>query len=330
MDIVTQGLLGSTLAQSTANKQEIRLAALIGFAAGLLADADVFIRSSSDSLLSIEYHRHFTHSVFFIPFGALFAAVLLFPFLRKRISFKRLYLFSLLGYSLSGFLDLCTSYGTYFFWPLLNERLALHIISILDPVFSLILVISILFCLLKQKAVFARVGLLLAGAYLLFGYVQMQRATAVVEELVLQRGHQYERIVVKPTIFNLIVWRSIYENEGYFYIDAVRVGLSSRVYIGESIRKFDLARELPELDSQSILYDDIRRFEKFSDDYVAWSPVHSALLGDVRYAMLPNGLRPLWGIALDVEQPGQHAQFISFRNVRDDDKQAFIKMLMGK
>ena len=48
MDIVTQGILGATVAQSAAKKQHVRLAAFIGFVAGVIADADVLIRSSSD------------------------------------------------------------------------------------------------------------------------------------------------------------------------------------------------------------------------------------------------------------------------------------------
>lgn len=330
MDIITQGLLGSTLAQSVANKKETCIAVVIGFIAGLLADADVLIRSSSDSLLSIEYHRHFTHSVFFIPLGALLAACVLFPFLRRRISFRRLYIFSLSGYSLSGFLDLCTSYGTYFFWPLRNDRLALNIISILDPVFSAILLLAIVLCVVRRSAFFARAGLILAACYLCIAYAQMQRATSLAESLAAKRGHHYERMLVKPTIFNLLVWRSIYESAGRFYIDAIRVGLSDKIYPGKSIRKFDLAIDLPALNKASVLYRDIQRFDKFSAAYLAWSPEQAAVLGDMRYAILPNGLRPLWGIKINVERPEEHARYQTFREVSEQDKQGFWAMLSGK
>ena len=133
MDLITQGVLGAALAQTAARPTETRLATGIGFAAGLMADADALIYSSTDSLLAIEYHRHFTHSVFFIPFGALIAALILWPLCRKKLGFKRLYLFSLLGFSLSGFIDACTSYGTHLLWPLSDERLSFRIISIVDP-----------------------------------------------------------------------------------------------------------------------------------------------------------------------------------------------------
>ena len=41
MDILTQGLLGATVAQSGSRKSETKIATIIGFLAGLLADADV-------------------------------------------------------------------------------------------------------------------------------------------------------------------------------------------------------------------------------------------------------------------------------------------------
>jgi inner membrane protein len=137
VDILTQGLLGAVFAQVIANKEEKKLASIAGAAAGLLADADILIRSSSDPLLTLEYHRHFSHSLFFIPFGAAIAMLLLWPLMRRRLSLRRLYIFCLAGYSLSGLLDACTSYGTYLFWPLSNERVALNIISIVDPIFTL-------------------------------------------------------------------------------------------------------------------------------------------------------------------------------------------------
>ena len=101
MDLLTQGLLGATMAQSGAKQQETRLATGIGFFAGIVADLDILIQSSNDPLLNIEFHRHFTHSLLFVPLGALIAALLLWPFLRKRLPFARLYWFALLGYCLS-------------------------------------------------------------------------------------------------------------------------------------------------------------------------------------------------------------------------------------
>lgn len=330
MDIVTQGLLGSSLAQSAADKREIRYAAAIGFVAGLLADMDVLIRSSSDPLLTIEYHRHFTHALFFVPAGSLLAALILFPFIRKRIAFRRLYLYSLLGYSLSGFLDVCTSYGTYWLWPFMKERIALNIISVFDPLFSLILVISVLLCCMRRRVIIARAGLIIAGCYLLIGFIQHERAVSMMEQIASEREHNYSRMVVKPTIGNLLLWRSIYENDNHFYIDAVRVGLSKKIYTGDMSRKFDPDSDLASLDQSTVLFRDIRRFSRFSDGYIALAPGLSSVLGDVRYAMLPTSTMPLWGIEIATERPDQHADFKTYRQMSRKERKKFINMLLGK
>ena len=83
MDPITQGTVGAAFAQSTANKNNILRIGVIGFLAGLAPDLDVLIRSSNDPILFLEYHRQFSHSLFFIPFGSLIVALLIFPLVKK-------------------------------------------------------------------------------------------------------------------------------------------------------------------------------------------------------------------------------------------------------
>ena len=299
MDLLTQGVLGAALAQTAAKPAETRLATGIGFAAGLLADIDALIYSSTDSLLAIEYHRHFTHSIFFVPFGALLAALILWPLCRKKLSFKRLYIFSLLGYSLSGFIDACTSYGTHLLWPLLEERLAFHIIAIVDPVFTLALIIGVVIAWRRRSQIPARVGLGIAAVYLLVAVVQLQRVESAIETLAVSRGHTPARLIAKPSFGNILLWRSIYEHDGRMYVDAVRAGRKPRLYEGSSVRKYQPAQDVSELKKDSVLYKDILRFQKFSADYIAQHPELPNVLGDVRYSIQTDGLSPLWGIEMD-------------------------------
>jgi len=166
MDIVTQALLGASMAQTIAHKQHMRVAAIIGLFAGVLADADVLIQSPNDPLLMLEYHRHFSHSVFFIPLGALLAALLAWPLARKHLHFGQIYLFALMGYMLSGFIDACTSYGTYLFWPLYPQAVSFNIIAIIDPLFTLILLLTLVFAMKNASQFVLRTGLILSTWYL--------------------------------------------------------------------------------------------------------------------------------------------------------------------
>ncbi len=333
MDILTHGLLGGALAQSCSRKEETRAATVTGFLAALVADADALIRSDADPLLVLEYHRQFTHSLVFIPFGALLVALLLWPAFRALghpLGFRRIYLYALLGCATSGLLDACTSYGTHLLWPFTSERIAWSIVPIFDPLFSLILGGALLLGLRRRNTLPARLGLLLAAAYLSLGWFQHQRAEGAMHATIAQRGHEAGKLTVKPTMGNLLLWRSIYRTNGIYYIDAVRVGGTARVYPGNTARAFDLSRNLPGLAPGSVLHRDIGRFDFFSDGYLALHPEDPGLLGDVRYAMLPTSTRPLWGIRLDVRQPGIHAPFEASRQMSREEIDRFIDMLRGK
>lgn len=74
MDPLTQGVLGASLSQSVSKKQHLVVAGVLGLLSGLAPDLDSLIKSQSDPLLALEFHRQFTHSLFFIPIGSLICA----------------------------------------------------------------------------------------------------------------------------------------------------------------------------------------------------------------------------------------------------------------
>jgi len=325
MDLLTQGVLGAAMAQSGSREDDMRLAAGVGFGAGLLADADALIYSAQDTLLTIEYHRHFTHSLLFIPVGALLASLILWPFLRKRISFGWLYLYSLLGYSMSGLIDACTSYGTHLLWPFSDERSAFNLVAIVDPIFTVILISAVFMAYRHYRRKAVLVGLALAACYLGVAFLQLQRAESASMELAQERGHTPVRLLAKPTFGNILLWRTIYEHNGSFYVDAVRVGTGIKYYEGESIKRY---QSLPT--PMTVLDQDIQRFNTFSDGYIALQPLNYNSLHDVRYSIQPDGLAPLWGIEFDPAQPGSHAKFTVYRNLTRANRQRFLAMLLGQ
>ena len=84
MDPVTQGALGAAASVALLGRRSPVSApalAAMGWLGGMAADLDVLIRSSSDPLLAIEYHRHFTHSLAFVPLGGLIVAL---PWLLRK------------------------------------------------------------------------------------------------------------------------------------------------------------------------------------------------------------------------------------------------------
>ncbi|HHO59127.1 MAG TPA: metal-dependent hydrolase, partial [Thiotrichales bacterium] len=288
MDPVSQAVLGASLSQSVSrNRQQIRHAFWIGALAGMAPDLDVFIRSAADPILFLEYHRQFSHSLFFIPFGALLCALVFYPFSRKALSFRQVYLYAFAGFATHGLLDACTSYGTQLFWPFSAQRVAWNTVAIVDPLFTLPVLLLVLLAFFRRKKSLARAAFVYALLYLSLGLVQKHRAEEALQALVAQRGQQAERIHVKPSFGNRHLWKLLYEYDGRYYVDAVRLLLKPVIIPGTSIPKLNVARDFPELAAGSVQANDIERFRWFSSDFLAVSPEDDRLVMDVRYSFLP-------------------------------------------
>jgi inner membrane protein len=330
MDPLSQGTVGAALAQSSASKKNIFKISIIGFLAGLAPDLDVLIQSSTDPILSLEYHRQFSHSLFFIPFGALIVALLIFPLVKKSMNLKTVYIASFLGYATHGLLDACTSYGTLLFWPFSNERVTWNNISIIDPLFTIPALILAVTAIKTKKRIFSFFSIGWIIFYLSLGLVQYERALSAANDLAESRGHNPERLTLKPSFGNLILWKSIYQHEQTFYVDAIRTVRSSTVCLGESIEIFDYQQHLSGLDKESQQARDVERFRWFSQDYLGFDEEKN-LVTDVRYSMLPNKIQPMWGLVIDDQRDtNAHAIWWTGRDLDQSQWDTFIEMLSGK
>lgn len=330
MDPISQGVTGAALAVGFATPKQTRPALVAGAVGGMLADLDTLIRSDADPLLLLDFHRHFSHALIFIPIGGLIAALLLWPLLRRRLAFPQLALFTTLGYATAGLLDACTSYGTHLLWPFSDARIAWNVVSIVDPLYTLPMLVLVIWAARQTRPALARAALVFGLAWLALGWVQRERAEAVQVALAAERGHRIERAEVKPTLGNQLLWRSIYRSGGRYYVDAVRVGIGSRTYPGESVAVLEPDRDVPELSAGSVQAADVRRFDHFSDGWLARAPQRADVIGDLRYAMLPTSVDPLWGIVIDPANADRHVRFENFRALGQDGKAAFLAMLSGR
>ena len=332
MDPLTQGVLGASLSQSVSKKQHLVDAGVLGLLSGMAPDLDAFIRSQSDPLLALEFHRQFTHSLLFIPIGSLICALVLHPLIAKRrgLSFKQSWLYCALGYGTHALLDSCTTYGTQLFWPLTNERYAWNTISIIDPVYTLPILILLVFATWKRVPGLARVAFLWALIYPPLGMIQRDRAEVVGWQLAQERQHTPIRLEAKPSVATILVWKVVYETENRYYVDAVRVGTSVKTYPGESIAKLNVSRDFSWLDPDSQQAKDIERFRWFSNGYVAQDPMDEMRIIDVRYSIVPNQLRALWSIKLEPLVGSEaHVSYETHRDNTPESRQLFLDMLKG-
>lgn len=278
-------------------------------------DLDVLIRNADYPLLSVKYHRHFTHALALVP---LYAALLLplawLLFRRTGMSAAVLYLLALLGLATHGLLDSMTNYGTHLFWPFTNARTSWNMISIVDPIFTFTLLGLIIAAVVRKtrRPLFFAAGFMVL--YLGMGLYQRDMAEAAMQNLAASRGHTVERYEVKPAFANIILWRAQYVHEGKIYTDAINVlpGLQPKVYTGTSqpllVADEAWLSRLPPAAQQ-----DVRDFAFFSAGWLGLVPVQEGgsdkLIGDMRFAMLPNQNAPLWAIELS-PLPSGHLPFV--------------------
>ncbi len=339
MDPLTQAALGSALPLALRRRRGQMLAAgLCGALGGMVADLDVLIRSDTDPLLFLDYHRQFSHALVLAPVAALLGALALQPAARRlwpgwTLSLRASFLCALPGAFAHLLLDTATSYGTMLFWPFSEERVALAIVSIVDPLLTLPLLAAVVAALWRRRPGPALAGLAWVGLYLAFAALQQQAARTAMLEAAAARGHEAMRAVVKPSFANQIVWRTVYETaDGRFHVDAVRVrpGAAPRLIPGASLPRLEAGRDLPWLDPESRQAGDVERFRRFSDGYVARDPGHPHRVIDVRYSFLPQRLAPLWSIELDPGAPGDaHARYRTHRAAAGDRLGALWRLVRG-
>ncbi len=336
MDPITQGAFGAVFAQTQGKKKDLAKAAVIGALAGMAPDLDIIIRSADDSLLALEYHRHFTHSLLFIPFGGLICSLFLHPLLGRRfgVSFLQTLLWCIIGFATHGLLDGCTSYGTQLLWPLSDKRFAWDIISIIDPLVTIPLLTLIILAARRKARRYVILALVWLALYFGFSAFQHQRALDEGEKLALSRGLAIENIEAKPSFANILIWKVITTTKNSYYVDAIKLGWKKPfVWEGKIANKLNIARDLPWLNIESQKNSqqrkDIERFRWFSDGYIALDQKNPNRVVDIRYSLLPQEIQPLWGIELSPSASSEeHVEFYNERGDGGKEAQKLWKMLI--
>lgn len=347
VDPVTQGLLGGVAAHAACGRRLPRAAGLVGIAAGMAADLDVFIPAGDDPLGGVSLHRHFTHALSFVPVGGIITAM---PFVfwpTFRGLRRWVFAAAIIAFATHGLLDACTAYGTVLLWPFSRRRIAWDLIGIIDPAYTLILLVGLLAGLVlgrrengnasipawghaqtvggpgapgKQRSPrFAAIALALSLAYLGLGAWQHSRAVGVQKTLARIRGHHMDRGRVMPTPGNLVVWRSIYETGGRMQADAVRVPIWGGITVQRGVSAPVLTMQQLAADRGGLSdaeREAFARFAWFADGYVAYAPGDDWRVSDWRYCIRPDARTSIWCLRLPPISNGTNGQAAEGRRHR--------------
>ena len=216
MDSITHLFLGGAIAAAMAPANVRRKAILAGALINSLPDIDVIplFSLSNDPVVHMTWHRAATHSLLVLPLVAWALWYLLkshwAPVRDEPRRWFWLIMVTLLAHPL---IDAFTVYGTQLFWPLSLPPAMWSSLFIIDPVFTLPLVVA---CVLAwwlrerpgaQRALTA--GLLLSGAYLAWSLVAKWQVEHIAEQSLRERGLQAAPRFSVPMPFNTLLWRVV-------------------------------------------------------------------------------------------------------------------------
>jgi len=340
MDNLTHAVLGLSAGVVVARKGgSLSAAAVAAFLAAEIPDIDVFIRSVDDPLASFRWHRHFTHSFSFMPIWAVVCAgftAWFFKWINKPgINWRELMIPALAGSLTHLLCDGCTSYGTMLLWPFNEIRYAWDCLPIIDIFATLPLLVLTIIALAKSSKKIAAVGLIWFCSYAGLGIYQHARAEKSLRVWLNQQKISPERLAVKPTISNLILWRGVWLHEGQWQVAAVRVMPFTNTLIAPGEKRLawtlsSVGNPPPGSEGEKLITD----FTRFTQGWNAYSMEASGILiGDIRFAMLPDSTRSLWSVYYgkkDKSYPGlDSADVIMDRKIKEADWAHLKDLLLG-
>ena len=229
MDLVTQGVLGAAIGEAGFRKQLGDKAVMVGALAGMLPDADI-VSGFFGQWQSLIHHRGFTHSIFFAPLVAPLLGYLAWRWAKREgpvQQWMHLVFWALLTHPL---LDLFTTYGTQLLTPFSSQRFALDGISIVDPIYTIPLVLALLIA--KRTKENPDIGRRVTAGALVLTTVYLGIGTLISQQTIrtsrqqLQPNFQPVAIRATPTIFNVLLWRVLARDKN----GDIKVGMHSTLH----------------------------------------------------------------------------------------------------
>lgn len=191
---------------------------LIGAGLGTLPDLDVFI-DFGGAVENYTYHRGFSHSLFVLaPFSALLWLVLRHSWAPVRD--EPLRWFAALGLALltHPLIDAHTAYGTQLFWPLTVPPTSWATLFIIDPLYTMPLLVGVLVAAFNNKVggTALRVGLVVSTMYVGWSWVAQANVSRNVQDALAALQLQDAPVFLTPTPFNTLLWRAVVmTDDGY-------------------------------------------------------------------------------------------------------------------
>lgn len=244
----------------------IRYALLGGAALGTLPDLDVMI-DYGDAVANYTHHRGFSHS---LPVLTLLGIVLGWLLARlprlAGLGRGRLIAYCLLCLVTHPLLDAFTTYGTQLFWPSPSRPISFASVFIIDPLYTLPLLITAIWTAIRGRAGhLLSVGLMLSSLYLGWGLAAKSWVEHRMAPLLASQGFAEAPRMIQPTPFNSLLWRVSVATPEADHEWMVSL-LDSDAQLTR-LRRLDIPRQ-PALDQQLDRLEDGQRLHWFAGPYL--------------------------------------------------------------
>lgn len=222
MDSITQIALGAAVSSEILGRKVGSRAVIWGAICGTIPDLDVFIHMG-DAVADFTYHRSFSHSLFVLAALTPFLVWLILKIHPQTREYRARWAVVVYAvFATHVLLDSFTVYGTQIFWPFSKYPVSLGSIFIIDPVYTLPLVLGVLVTLvLRHSAKGQRanqIGLILSTLYLVWGLGAQGHVRNLAHTSLERRGVEYQRLLVQPTPFNSILWRIVAVSDNRYHV----------------------------------------------------------------------------------------------------------------
>ncbi|QHM75979.1 hypothetical protein C7M52_01940 [Mixta theicola] len=217
MDSVSQLALGAAVSMAAMGRRApLWQSALAGACCGTLPDLDVFL-DHGDAIRNMTLHRTESHALVWLTLFSPLLAWLIAGALQQKYQWVRWWPAVWLALITHPLLDLMTVYGTQLGLPFTDYPWAIGSIYIIDPLYTLPLIIGLIAALWRQAPRWNRAGLALSSLYLLWSMAAQLIATQQVVPQVAQRVNSEAKLLVTPTAFNTLVWRIVAVTPDNYY-----------------------------------------------------------------------------------------------------------------
>lgn len=307
MDSLTQIVLGAACGEAVLGRKIGNKAVLFGAIGGTIPDLDVFFGKLfyTNAIDAMLFHRGFMHSILFSIVAAFLIGWLVFKLYNTGNRWNTttqkdwilLFFWSLFTHPV---LDCFTPYGTQLFAPFSSYRVAFNTIAVADPLYTLPFLISIivLMCYKRQsykRKFWLKIGVGLSSFYMLLTCCNKLYINRVFEKSLIEKGMNYNRFSVQPTLLNNVLWYGILETDSSY-----QVGYYSLFDGTKRFSQWQTFSKVRDLDIKD--YPDLACLSWFSNGYynVVGEASGAYLYTDLRYPLVEtrNGYKPVFNMRL--------------------------------